>query len=237
MRTRHGVLFAYNEAPPRLDRGIRFRAAAGTAAERWHDQPFDRIPITGLGQGREEPRGGAARAHAACAAALPHGVACDLLRRLRTMCRRARCVVLRVDLPQTQVRPDAANRRVAACGGKYNVAADRQALEEQSRLSPALPSLALATPASSAAAQESEQAFFAGKTVRFVVGFGPGGGYDAYARMLAPYLSKTLGATVIVENRPGAGGLLALNGLYIAPPDFRPLDDDRERHRRGLIRN
>src|SRR5262245_5399655 len=73
--------------------------------------------------------------------------------------------------------------------------------------------------ASSAAAQDSEQAFFSGKTVRFVVGFGPGGGYDSYARMLAPYLSKTLGATVIVENRPGAGGLVALNGLYISPPD------------------
>jgi len=79
--------------------------------------------------------------------------------------------------------------------------------------------LALATPVSSAAAQESEQAFFSGKTVRFVVGFGPGGGYDSYARMLAPYLSKALGATVIVENRPGAGGLVALNGLYISPPD------------------
>ena len=65
----------------------------------------------------------------------------------------------------------------------------------------------------------SEQAFFAGKTVRFVVGFGPGGGYDAYARMLAPYLSKNLGATVIVENRPGAGGLLALNGVSAAPPE------------------
>src|SRR3954471_13690343 len=78
---------------------------------------------------------------------------------------------------------------------------------------------ALATPASSAAAQDSEHAFFAGKTVRLVVGFGPGGGYDSYARMLAPYLSRTLGATVIVENRPGAGGLLALNGVYISPPD------------------
>ena len=77
----------------------------------------------------------------------------------------------------------------------------------------------LATLASSAAAQESEQSFFSGKTVRFVVGFGPGGGYDAYARMLAPYLSKTLGAKVIVENRPGAGGLVALNGVYISPPD------------------
>ena len=79
--------------------------------------------------------------------------------------------------------------------------------------------LALTSTAAPAAAQESEQAFFAGKTVRFVVGFGAGGGYDSYARMLAPYLSKTLGANVIVENRPGAGGLLALNGLYIAPPD------------------
>ena len=79
--------------------------------------------------------------------------------------------------------------------------------------------LGLATLASSAFAQDSEQAFFAGKTVRFVVGFGPGGGYDAYARMLAPYLSKNLGATVIVENRPGAGGLVALNGVYMAPPD------------------
>jgi tripartite-type tricarboxylate transporter receptor subunit TctC len=79
--------------------------------------------------------------------------------------------------------------------------------------------LAVGVPASSPTAQESEQAFFAGKTVRFVVGYGPGGGYDAYARMLAPYLSKNLGATVIVENRPGAGGLLALNGVYTAQPD------------------
>jgi tripartite-type tricarboxylate transporter receptor subunit TctC len=79
--------------------------------------------------------------------------------------------------------------------------------------------LALAALASPAKAQDTEQAFFSGKTVRFVVGFGPGGGYDSYARMLAPYLSRTLGATVIVENRPGAGGLVALNGVYIAPPD------------------
>ncbi|MGH6770320.1 MAG: Bug family tripartite tricarboxylate transporter substrate binding protein [Xanthobacteraceae bacterium] len=77
--------------------------------------------------------------------------------------------------------------------------------------------LALSVPF--AAAQDSERAYYAGKTVRFVVGFGAGGGYDSYARMLAPYLAKNLGANVIVENRPGAGGLVALNGLYIAPPD------------------
>src|SRR3954464_484369 len=79
--------------------------------------------------------------------------------------------------------------------------------------------LALATSSLPAAAADSEQAYFAGKTVRLVVGFGPGGGYDLYARMLAPYLSKTLNATVLVENRPGAGGLLALNGIYVSPPD------------------
>ena len=73
--------------------------------------------------------------------------------------------------------------------------------------------------ASSARAQESEKAFYAGKTVRMIVGSGVGGGYDVFSRLIAPYLAKTLGTTVIVENVPGAGGLVALNKLYIAPPD------------------
>jgi tripartite-type tricarboxylate transporter receptor subunit TctC len=70
-----------------------------------------------------------------------------------------------------------------------------------------------------ASAQDAEAAFYQGKTVRIVVGYGPGGGYDVYARMIAPYLAKTLGSTVIVENQPGAGGLTALNNLYVAQPD------------------
>ena len=73
--------------------------------------------------------------------------------------------------------------------------------------------------ASSAQAQEAEKAFYAGKTVRMIVGSGVGGGYDVFSRMIAPYLGKTLGATVVVENQPGAGGLVALNRLYMAPPD------------------
>jgi tripartite-type tricarboxylate transporter receptor subunit TctC len=77
--------------------------------------------------------------------------------------------------------------------------------------------LAVATPA--ARAQDAERAFFGGKTVRMVVGYGPGGGYDAYARMVAPHLSKVLGASVVVENQPGAGGLVALNRIYTAAPD------------------
>ena len=68
-------------------------------------------------------------------------------------------------------------------------------------------------------AQESEAAYYKGKTVRLIVGYGPGGGYDAYARMIAPYLAKTLGTNVVVENQPGAGGITALDNLFVAPPD------------------
>lgn len=73
--------------------------------------------------------------------------------------------------------------------------------------------------AGAARAQDAERAFFGGKTVRLVVGYGPGGGYDAYARMIAPYLSRALGGSVVVENQPGAGGLVALNRIATAPPD------------------
>lgn len=60
---------------------------------------------------------------------------------------------------------------------------------------------------------------FKGQTIRFVVGFGAGGGYDAYSRMLAPHFAKALDATVVVENLPGAGGMNALNRMYVAPAD------------------
>ncbi len=65
----------------------------------------------------------------------------------------------------------------------------------------------------SARAQDAA-AFYKGKTVHFVVGLGVGGGFDAYARMIAPYLGQELGANVVVDNLPGAGGLLALNQIY-----------------------
>ena len=73
----------------------------------------------------------------------------------------------------------------------------------------------LAAPATA----QDEAAFFKGKTIRLTVGFGPGGGYDAYARIIAPYLSQRLQANVVVENQPGAGGLTALNNLSVAEPD------------------
>ena len=66
------------------------------------------------------------------------------------------------------------------------------------------------------------QSFFAGKTVRIVVGLAPGGGFDTYARLVARHLGKHIpgNPTVIVENMTGAGGLISANHLYrVAKPD------------------
>jgi tripartite-type tricarboxylate transporter receptor subunit TctC len=52
---------------------------------------------------------------------------------------------------------------------------------------------------------------FAGEDVDLVVPYEPGGGYDAYARALAPQLEECLGARIVVRNEPGAGGLVATN--------------------------
>lgn len=58
--------------------------------------------------------------------------------------------------------------------------------------------------------------FYRGKTVRIIVGFAAGGGFDAYSRILARHLPKYLpgSPTVIVENREGAGSMLAANTVF-----------------------
>ena len=57
------------------------------------------------------------------------------------------------------------------------------------------------------------------KTARIVVGFPPGQATDLVARLVAERLGPALGETVIVENRPGQGGSLALSQLAKMPPD------------------
>lgn len=57
------------------------------------------------------------------------------------------------------------------------------------------------------------------KPIKLMVGFPPGGGTDAVARILAEKLKDELGATVVVENKPGAGGQLAAQALKAAPAD------------------
>jgi tripartite-type tricarboxylate transporter receptor subunit TctC len=58
-----------------------------------------------------------------------------------------------------------------------------------------------------------------GENVTLVVPYSPGGGYDSYARQIAPTLGEKTGTTVVVENKPGAGGLLGLNQLLSTEPD------------------
>ena len=64
--------------------------------------------------------------------------------------------------------------------------------------------------------------FYEGKTIRIIVGFSPGGGYDALARMLSRHMPKYIPGrpTIIVENMTGAGSLLAANHIFkVAKPD------------------
>ena len=55
------------------------------------------------------------------------------------------------------------------------------------------------------------------RPIRIMVGFPPGGGSDAIARLLADKLKDELKRPVVVENRPGAGGQLAAQLLKAAP--------------------
>ena len=60
---------------------------------------------------------------------------------------------------------------------------------------------------------------FPERPVQLVVGFPPGGGVDIVARQLADKLSETLGQRVIVENRAGAAGNVAMELVARAKPD------------------
>jgi tripartite-type tricarboxylate transporter receptor subunit TctC len=57
------------------------------------------------------------------------------------------------------------------------------------------------------------------RPIRIVCPFPPGGLTDIYTRAIADHLQTSLGQNVIVENRPGAGGLIGNDGVAKAPPD------------------
>lgn len=64
--------------------------------------------------------------------------------------------------------------------------------------------------------------FYSGNTIRIVVGYDPGGGYDAYARILAPHFARHVPGNpqVIIQNMPGAGSMKAADYIYnVAPRD------------------
>src|SRR6185369_12992142 len=60
---------------------------------------------------------------------------------------------------------------------------------------------------------------FPAKPVRILVGFTPGGATDLSARFLAQKLTESIGQPVVVENRPGAGSMLAPEVMVRSAPD------------------
>jgi tripartite-type tricarboxylate transporter receptor subunit TctC len=86
--------------------------------------------------------------------------------------------------------------------------------------SAALAGLLSSTLAFDHAAGQGADALYAGKQIRMVIASGAGGGYDAYARILALHLSRHIpgNPSIIDQNMPSAAGMQATNWAYTAAP-------------------
>jgi tripartite-type tricarboxylate transporter receptor subunit TctC len=83
-------------------------------------------------------------------------------------------------------------------------------------------SLVLAVLIAISSGASAQSNYFAGKTVTIIIPIGPGGAYDTYARLVARYLGRHIAGnpTIIAQNMPGAGGVIASNYVYnLAPQD------------------
>ena len=79
--------------------------------------------------------------------------------------------------------------------------------------------LALAVLLLTAFSTDDALALYPDRIVRIVVPFAPGGGTDVIARTLAQEMAKDLGATVIIENKPGAGTIIGTQAVATSEPD------------------
>jgi tripartite-type tricarboxylate transporter receptor subunit TctC len=69
---------------------------------------------------------------------------------------------------------------------------------------------------------EAQEPYYKGKTIRIIVGFSAGGGYDTYARLISRHMTRHIpgNPTIVVENMAGAGSLISANHVYkVAKPD------------------
>lgn len=89
----------------------------------------------------------------------------------------------------------------------------QRALRELLRAATAL-ALILAAPMAALAADA-----YPSQVIRLIVPFSPGGAVDVYARIVAPALGKALGQSVVVDNRPGASGIIGTEMVARAPAD------------------
>ena len=84
----------------------------------------------------------------------------------------------------------------------------------------ALATLVAALLVAAPAGAEGAADFFKGKRLTYIVAASPGGGYDAYARLIGKYMAKRLGVSrIVVKNMPGAGHIIGTNHVYAARPD------------------
>ena len=82
-----------------------------------------------------------------------------------------------------------------------------------------LPAALLALGAAIAAPATATAQTYPDRTVKIIVPIGPAGSYDLLGRLLADQLSKRLGQSVVVENRPGAGTIVGTQAVINSPPD------------------
>lgn len=68
-------------------------------------------------------------------------------------------------------------------------------------------------------AQADDAAAFPNKVIRVIVGFAAGGGNDIFARVVGQRFGEIIGQTVVIENKPGAGGTLGVLDMQRAKPD------------------
>jgi tripartite-type tricarboxylate transporter receptor subunit TctC len=69
---------------------------------------------------------------------------------------------------------------------------------------------------------DAQEPYYKGKTIKIIVGFSAGGGYDTYARLISRHMSRHIpgNPTIVVDNMTGAGSLISANYVYkVAKPD------------------
>jgi tripartite-type tricarboxylate transporter receptor subunit TctC len=103
---------------------------------------------------------------------------------------------------------------MASCGASNKATAN---LSRRTLLTAALPALAINAAGAQSAGQDTET--YPDHPVTFIVPFAPGGSTDTLARLLGERLKPRLGKPFVIENRPGAGTVLATNFVAKSPAD------------------
>ena len=93
-----------------------------------------------------------------------------------------------------------------------------RALRMKQRLLPLLVLLS-SVPASTGIALAQSAQPYPNRPLRFIIPFTPGGSNDIFGRIVGQRLSEAMGQPVLIDNRPGAGGLLGAGIVAKAPPD------------------